>query len=88
MIYVPTKGSGERHLYVATNARFSVTKTENANGVTASEGLTVAVGANDNQGNGAYVLNWDEESAGAQSITLPAVMRSEGMVEKNYGSIQ
>jgi hypothetical protein len=84
LVYIPTKESGERHLFFATSARYppgSGAET-GAIGVPVPSGDPVAVGTDGGEGSGVYAVNWDGESAGPKSLEVLAKMREENMVKQ------
>ncbi|KAF2811008.1 uncharacterized protein BDZ99DRAFT_508375 [Mytilinidion resinicola] len=81
-VCVPVEESGERHLYLATSARYPPAKGGEA-GIGVEEGVTgVAVGSTGEVGSGVYSVGWDCESSGPQVIELLAGLREKGMVEE------
>lgn len=83
LFYVPSKESGERHLFFATSAMFSpASGSESGAGVSVPDGtVATATGSNGKQGSGVYVLNWTGDSAGAKSLETLAGLRENGMRE-------
>lgn len=83
LIYVPTKETGERHLYFATSARYPPMGLGNgAAGVPMSDGVSVTCGTNGDQGSGVYAIHWDGESAGQKSLDILLQMRNDNMVKQ------
>ncbi|KAJ5140776.1 Short-chain dehydrogenase/reductase SDR [Penicillium atrosanguineum] len=83
LVYIPTKESGERHLFFATSARYPPRGVENgATGVPVSDDVSVAGGTNGEQGSGVYAIHWDGESAGQKALDILSEMRDAGMVEQ------
>lgn len=83
LIYIPTKESGERHLFFATSARYPPLGVESAKaGVPVPSGVPVAVGTNGEEGSGVYAIHWDGESAGSESLGVLAKLRDEDMVNQ------
>ena len=81
--YIPIHESGERHLFLATSAKYpSRTDVETSCGVTTPIGDEVAIGTDGKPGSGVYSVIWDGESAGVKTIQLLQTMRDEGMVMK------
>ena len=79
-VCVPIKESGERHLYLATSARFPAAS-GSASGVPLGEGVEVARGMTGEVGNGVYSVGWDCESASPAVQKLLAGLREKGTVE-------
>lgn len=83
LIYIPNQESGERHLFLATSARYPArTGGNTVPGVPLSGGVAVARGTDGKSGSGVYSVDWDGESAGPKVEELLAKFRKEGMVEK------
>lgn len=83
MIYIPNQECGERHLFLATSARYPPsTSGDAASGVPLPGGVAVARGTNRKTGSGVYSVDWDGESSGPKVEELLARFRKEGMVEK------
>ncbi|KAH8900401.1 NAD(P)-binding protein [Thozetella sp. PMI_491] len=79
--FVPIEESGERHVYLATSARYpSVTSSETA--VPLGDGINVAVGSNGKAGSGVYSIGKDCESASPEVIEKLAGLREQGMVDE------
>ena len=83
LIYIPTQESGERHLFLATSARYPAsTGGDTAPGVPLAVGVEVARGTSGESGSGVYSVDQHGESAGPQVEELLGRFRKEGMVEK------
>jgi hypothetical protein len=83
LIYIPNQESGERHLFLATSARYPArTGGNTVPGVPLAGGVAVARGTDGKSGSGVYSVDWDGESAGPKVEELLAKFRKEGMVEK------
>lgn len=81
--YIPNDESAERHLFLATSAKYPSRAAANeASGVPLAEGLAVARGTTGESGSGAYSVNWDCESSGLEVKKLLVQLREEGLVEK------
>ena len=72
---------GERHLFLATSARFQPRNFDGDGGVPVSEGVEVARGTNGEVGSGVYSVGWDGTSASGTVEELLAGYRDKGMVE-------
>lgn len=83
-ICVPIEESGERHLYLATSARYpsAIVGSDGASGVPLGDGIDVARGVTGDIGSGLYSVGWDGTSASLTVQKLLAGYRDEGMVEK------
>jgi hypothetical protein len=83
LVYIPTKESGERHLFLATSARYPPRgEAKGTTGVPVPSGVSVAGGTNGQERSGVYAVNWDGESAGPKSLDILAKMRDEDMVKQ------
>lgn len=84
LVYIPNQESGERHLFLATSARYPASNTgdDTAAGVPLGGGITVARGTDGKNGSGMYSIDWDGESAGPKVEELLGRFRKEGMVER------
>jgi hypothetical protein len=89
LIYIPNQESGERHLFLATSARYPAgTVGDTAPGVPLAGGVAVARGTSGKSGSGVYSIDWDGESAGPKVEELLAKFRKEGMVEKVWKHVE
>jgi len=83
LVYIPNQESGERHLFLATSARYPPgTGEDAAAGVPLAGEVAVARGTSGKVGSGVYSIDWDGESAGPKVEVLLAKFRKEGLVEK------
>jgi hypothetical protein len=82
LVYVPTRESGERHLFFATSAGYPARSGTGVAGVPVPGGVAVSGGTTGAVGSGVYAVNWDGESAGPKSLQVLAKMRGEGMVQR------
>ncbi|KAK9241715.1 hypothetical protein V1506DRAFT_574791 [Lipomyces tetrasporus] len=80
-VCVPLEESGERHLYLATSARFPAAG-KGVLSVPLGEGEEVAVGSTGEVGGGMYSVGWDGESASEGVRELLKGLRETGMVEE------
>ncbi len=81
--YIPIVECGERHLFVATSARYPASTTGDASsGVPLEDGVAVARGTSGKIGSGVYSVDWDGESARPKVEELLAKFRKEGTVEQ------
>jgi predicted deacylase len=81
LVFVPVDESGERHLYLATSARFPALKGGN-DGVQLGDGDEIALGTTGEVGSGMYSVGSDCESASPEVRGLLAGLREKGMVEE------
>ena len=87
-ICVPIEESGERHLYIATSARFPPASAAGSNGssggagVELGDGVDVARGTSGQVGSGVYSVGWDGTSASPTVQKLLASYRDKGMVRE------
>ena len=82
-IYIPNQECGERHLFLATSARYPAgTSGEAASGVPLAGGVAVVRGTSGESGSGVYSIDWDGDSSGPKVEELLAKFRKEGLVEK------
>lgn len=78
---VPIEDCGERHLYLATSARFPPSEGESP-AVSLGEGVEAALGTTGKTGSGVYSIGSECESASSEVIQLLSELREKGMVEK------
>jgi len=81
--------TGERHLYLATSARYPPVSGGGGGGgggrdlaVPLGDGVDVARGTTGEVGSGVYSVGWDGESASPAVWELLAGLRNKGMVEE------
>lgn len=87
--YVPNKECGERHVFLATSAKYPAGVSGVAmSGVPLAGGLAVAKGVDGNPGSGVYSINWDSESTGPKVEEVLAKFRKGGMIEKVWKDTQ
>ncbi|KAJ5168652.1 Short-chain dehydrogenase/reductase SDR [Penicillium canariense] len=82
LVYIPTRESGERHLFFATSARYPPRSGAGAEGVAVGGDVAVSGGTDGKIGSGVYAVNWTGESAGPKSLKVLVKMRDEGMVQR------
>jgi hypothetical protein len=75
---VPIEESGERHLYLATSAKFPCLGSQSA-AVSLEDGVSVALDTKGEIGGGLYSVGWDCESAAP--VDFLAGLREKGVVE-------
>jgi len=83
LVNMPVTESGERHLFLATSARYPAGKNgDAASGVPLADGVAVARGTGGTNGSGVYSVDQYGDSAGPKVKELLAKLRKEGVVEK------
>ena len=89
LVYVTTVESGERHVFLATSARYPAGTSDDAtSGVSLIGEITVARGTDSKVGGGVYSVDSQGESAEPKVEKLLAQFRQEGMVEKVWEHIE
>lgn len=89
MVFIPTVEAGERHVFLATSARYPAGTSGNAaSGVPLAGGVAVARGTSSKIGSGIYSVDAQGESAEPKVEELLAQLRKEGMVEKVWKHIE
>jgi len=78
-VVVPIEESGERHLYLATSAKFPSLGSKDT-AVRLEDGVSVALDTRAKIGGGVYSVDWNCE--GAAPLDLLAGLREDGMVRK------
>ena len=81
-IYIPNQECGERHLFLATSAKYPAGTGKDASGVPLAGEVSVARGTSGEIGTGVYTVGSDGESAGPKVMKLLVKSRKEGVVEK------
>jgi len=81
MFYIPIEEVGQRHLFLATSARYPP-GTGGASGVPLEGEALAARGTDGKNGSGVYAVGSDGESADVKVERLLASMRKEGIPEK------
>jgi hypothetical protein len=79
--YIPELESGERHLYLATSARYQASKGEEQ-GIALSEGVVTARGIDGRPGSGVYSTDQANESASPQIEQFIQRLKKDEMVAK------
>jgi hypothetical protein len=79
-ICVPIEECGERHLYLATSARYPAGSGQ-SRAVPVGDGVEVAQGTTGQVGSGVYSTLWDCENSPSAVIQLLAEYRDKGMVD-------
>lgn len=87
--YIPLKEVGERHVFLATSAKYPARKEGAATaGVPLGEGVVVARGTDGRPGSGVYSVDVNGESAGPKVEELLAGFRKEGLGEKVWEEVE
>ncbi|KAH7393481.1 hypothetical protein BKA64DRAFT_755648 [Cadophora sp. MPI-SDFR-AT-0126] len=87
-VCIPIEECGERHLFLATSARFAPKESgKGADGVTVEGQIAVARGSNGEVGSGVYSVGSDCESGSPKSLKLMEEYRSQGLVENVWNHI-
>ncbi len=83
-VCVPIEECGERHLYLATSARYPPAGVDNGggSGVPLGDGVELARGTTGAVGNGIYSVGWDGMSASPAVEKLLAEYRDARLVEE------
>jgi hypothetical protein len=86
-IYIPSRESGERHLFLATSAAFPAAAardgdTEIASGVPLIAGAHITRGIDGKGGSGVYSVDQSCESAGPEVEKLLAQMKRDGVRDR------
>lgn len=89
LFYIPTVEAGERHVFLATSARYPAgTSGDAASGVPLADGVATARGTSSKIGSGVYSIDSQGESAESKVEVLLAQFREQGMVEKVWNNIE
>lgn len=81
LFYMPLEEAGDRHLFLATSARYSAGADDVAAGVPLVGPVTLARGTNGETGSGVYSIDAGGESASWAVEQVLAGLRSDGMGE-------
>ncbi|KAI1748264.1 NAD(P)-binding protein [Xylaria castorea] len=80
--WMPIDESGQRHLYLATSARYPPANGVDAAGVPLGDGIEVVVGTTGTAGSGVYSLGVDCEAASPAVLEILRSMRERGLVHE------
>ncbi|PYH43478.1 NAD(P)-binding protein [Aspergillus saccharolyticus JOP 1030-1] len=80
LVYLPTREVAERHVFLATSARFQARERAEKQRVLV-EGVEVARGTDGRVGSGVYSVWWDGETSGEEVMEILRGLRREGMRE-------
>jgi hypothetical protein len=77
---IPIQESGERHLFLATSAKYpSLVADKPVSVVPVPSDVKIAVGTNGESGSGVYSVGWDGEGTAAKVVGILAELRRQGM---------
>ena len=79
--YIPIEECGERHLFLATSARYKPANNETC-GILLDDEVAEVRGSYGSVGGGVYIVDENMESAGPEVEKLLRKMRRDGMAEK------
>ncbi|KAF2733834.1 hypothetical protein EJ04DRAFT_512866 [Polyplosphaeria fusca] len=79
-VCVPIKESGERHVYLATSARYPP-REGNAVGVPLQGGTDVESGTDGGKGSGMYAVDWDCDNRSSSVVPVLDRLRKKGVKE-------
>ncbi len=82
LTFMPVEECGERHLYMATSAKFAPASGDSAGAVPLGIEDGIAQGSNGKIGSGMYSLLSDCECASPAVVELLAGLREKGLVEE------
>ena len=83
LFFMANQECGERHLFLATSAKYPAAKSEDAAlGVPLADGIAVARGTSGESGSGVYSVDEFGESSGPKVEELLAKFRKQGLVEE------
>ncbi|MCJ1477738.1 hypothetical protein MMC13_006411 [Lambiella insularis] len=89
LVNMPVEECGERHLFLATSARYPAgTEGNVAPGVPLAGGVKVARGTDGNDGSGVYSIDQYGESAGPKVEELLAKMKKDGTEGKIWNNME
>ncbi|KAI1736421.1 NAD(P)-binding protein [Xylaria scruposa] len=80
--WVPIEESGQRHLYLATSARYPPANAADAAGVPLGDGVEAMVGTTGMAGSGVYSVGVDCEAASPAVLEILRNMRERGLVHE------
>jgi hypothetical protein len=89
LVYIPTVNAGERHVFLATSARYPAGRNgDTTAGVPLTGGVALARGTDGKAGSGVYSIDLLGKSAKPEVEQFLAQYRKEGMVEKVWKNIE
>ena len=86
LLYMNTEEAGDRHLLLATSARYPAGETDNASGIALDKDTTLALGTDGKLGSGVYSV--DTYGDGVDVNKVLAGLRKAGMVEQVMSKIE
>ncbi|KAK5682175.1 hypothetical protein LTS10_005300 [Elasticomyces elasticus] len=81
-IYIPNEESGERHVFIATSARYPAASADDKAGVQLADGVMISKGADAKLGSGNYTTDAQCEASNASVDAVLEKMRKEGVPQK------
>ncbi|KAK5735786.1 hypothetical protein LTR17_007959 [Elasticomyces elasticus] len=81
-IYIPNEESGERHVFIATSARYPAASTNDEAGVELADGVVISKGADGKLGSGNYTTDAQCEASNASVDAVLEKMRKDGVPQK------
>ncbi|KAI9710179.1 MAG: hypothetical protein M1828_002212 [Chrysothrix sp. TS-e1954] len=87
-IFMKDEECGERHLFLATSARYGPSEQRGASGVPLSRNITLAIGTDGKGGSGVYSTGSDGETSGPKVQALLAKYKSDGVQEHVWDQTQ
>ena len=88
LIFTPIEEVGERHLFMATSARFPAAGDDAVAGVPTEIGVAVARGTDGKIGSGVYSVSNDGETASPKVEQLLGKLRKDGTAKKVWADVQ
>ncbi|KAF2151230.1 putative short-chain dehydrogenases/reductase [Myriangium duriaei CBS 260.36] len=88
LIFMDTQEAGDRHLFLATSARYSASRDDTAAGVPLGDHVDLARGTDGVPGSGVYSIDANGESASQAVEKVLAGLRTDGMVEKVMNALE
>lgn len=85
LVYIPDVEVGDRHLYLATSARFPPKLSADgveAAGVSIPNDIKVSIGSNGDRGSGVYSVNYDGEPPSPKVLKVLMQLRADDVVRK------
>ena len=86
LLYMDTEEAGDRHLLLATSARYPSGEADDASGVALDKDTTLALGTDGKLGSGVYSV--DTYGDGVDVNKVLADLRKAGMVEQVMSKIE
>ncbi|KAK3647788.1 hypothetical protein LTR56_000687 [Elasticomyces elasticus] len=83
-IYIPNEESGERHVFIATSARYPAASTDDEAAVELADGVVISKGADGKLGSGIYTTDAQCEASNSSVDAVLDKMRKEGVPQKAW----